>query len=71
MPGVSKFEKVLEQVENLSAEDQEALLDLIKRRHVERRRDEIAWNISAARQDHSTGATRMGTVDELMAESGD
>jgi hypothetical protein len=71
MPGVSKFEKALEQVENLSTEDQEALVDLMRRRHVERRRDEIALNISVSREEFVTGGTRTGTVEDLLAESGD
>lgn len=65
---VSQFEAVLESVEALSVEDQEALIDLVRRRLVERRRTEIAANIAKSKEEYQAGRVLRGTVDELMAE---
>jgi hypothetical protein len=62
------FDAVLESVEALSVEEQEALLDLVRRRLVERRRSEIAANMARAQEEYKTGKMFRGTVDELMAE---
>jgi hypothetical protein len=62
------FDAVIESVEALSVEEQEALLDLVRRRLVERRRAEIAANIARAQEEYKTGKMLRGTVDELMAE---
>ena len=40
------FDRILELVEEMSDEEQIALIDLIKRRRIEKRRDEIALNIA-------------------------
>lgn len=68
MKGNSLFEAVLESVEALSVEDQEALIDLIRRRLVEKRRAEIAANITKAQEEYQTGKVLRGNVDQLMAE---
>ncbi len=68
MTKVPTFDEVVEMVETLSEEDQEALLDLVRRRRVERRRAEIAVNIAKAREEYQTGQGIRGTVEQLMAE---
>lgn len=65
---VPHFEAVLESVEALSVEEQEVLIDLVRRRLVERRRTEIAANIAKAQEEYQAGKVRRGTVDELIAE---
>jgi len=68
MEHTSRFEAVLESVETLSADDQELLLDLIRKRLAERRRAEIATNIAESRAEYRAGRVHRGTVDDLMAE---
>jgi hypothetical protein len=68
MPTTSKFDEVLEQVEELSPPDQEALIDLIRKRLVERRRSEIADNINQSHQEYRAGQVRLSGVDDIMAE---
>ena len=68
MTQITSFNEILESVEQLSVEDQEALIDLVRRRLVERRRAEIAANIVKAQEEYQTGQVFRGTVDELMAE---
>lgn len=43
----SKFNEILEQIDNLSNEDREILIDVIKKKLVERRRNQIADNIKS------------------------
>lgn len=68
MTQITSFNEILESVEQLSVEDQEALIDLVRRRLVERRRAEIAANIVKAEEEYKTAQVFRGTVDELMAE---
>ncbi|HEY9823033.1 MAG TPA: hypothetical protein V6D35_20010 [Candidatus Sericytochromatia bacterium] len=68
MTQISDFNEILESVEKLSVEDQKALLDVVQRRLVERRRAEIAKNIVKAQEEYQAGQVIRGTVDELMAE---
>ncbi|MGC1309303.1 MAG: hypothetical protein WA885_18945 [Phormidesmis sp.] len=68
MPPVSKLDQVLESIEVLSFEDQEMLIDLVHRRLVERRRDEIAKHIAQAEKDHKTNRVFRGTVEDAIAE---
>ncbi|MEH2167656.1 MAG: hypothetical protein V7K41_13470 [Nostoc sp.] len=45
MTSFSRLDPVLESIENLSVDEQQALIDLIRHRLAERRRSEIAANI--------------------------
>jgi hypothetical protein len=69
-PSAMPFHEILEQVEHLSGEDQDALIDLIKRRRVEARRQEIAENIRKSKEEFEAGLARRGTIDQLMEEFG-
>lgn len=62
------FGEVLETVEQLSLEDQAALIDIIRRRIIEQRRSELAKDIQEAQKEFKAGNARPATPDELMAE---
>ena len=62
------FGEVLDGVEQLSLEDQEALTDIIRRRIIERRRAELAKDIREAQEEFKAGDARPVTPGELMAE---
>jgi U3 small nucleolar ribonucleoprotein component len=62
------FGEVLDTVEQLSLEDQEALTDIIRRRIIERRRAELAQDIQEAQEEFKAGNARLVTPDELIAE---
>ncbi|KAF3885919.1 MULTISPECIES: hypothetical protein [Nostocales] len=68
MTQASKFEQVLESVETLSIEEQEALIDLVQRRLAEQRRSEIAANIAQAQAEYQAGKVFRGTVEQIIAE---
>ncbi len=62
------FGEVLERAEQLSLEDQEALIDIVRRRLIEQRRVELAKDIREAQEELRAGNVRAVTVDELMRE---
>ncbi len=62
------FQQALDAVERLPAEDQETLVDIIRRRLIERRRAEIVRNAQATRQAFREGRARYGTVEDLRRD---
>lgn len=64
----SNFDRILENVESLSNEEKEALIDLVQKRLAENRRSEIAENIIQTKQEYVSGQVFRGTVDEAIAE---
>jgi hypothetical protein len=62
------FEEVLEVVDRLSLEEQETLVEIVHRRVIERRREELAREIQEAQKEFQAGQCRPTTPDELMAE---
>ncbi|MDZ8258469.1 hypothetical protein [Nostoc sp. ChiQUE01b] len=68
MTSVSKLDQVLESIEDLSVDEQETLIDLIRHRLAERRRSEIAANIAQAQVEYQTGKVFRGTVTQIMDE---
>ncbi|MGV0023722.1 hypothetical protein [Phormidesmis priestleyi] len=62
------FGGVLDAIESLSIEDQEALIALVQHRLIERRRTEIATNIALAKAEYQTGQVFRGTVEDAIAE---
>jgi hypothetical protein len=64
----SNFDEVLDRVEQLSLEDQVALIDVVKLRLVERRRREIAQNIADAKTEYKNGQAFRGSIDDVMAQ---
>ena len=62
------FEEVLEDIETLSLEDQEILIEILHRRIVERRREELAQDVQQARQEFQAGQCRPVTPEQLLNE---
>lgn len=62
------FQKALEIIESLPENQQGDLIDIIRRRLIEQRRERIADGIREAREEYTKGEVKMGTVDELMKE---
>jgi hypothetical protein len=68
MGNTSSFGKALETVDRLPLEDQEALIEILHRRIIERRRAELAKDIQDAQKEFKAGNAHPVTPDELMAE---
>lgn len=62
------FGEVLEAADQLSLEEQETLADILQRRIIERRRQDLAADVEAARREYRAGSCEAVTADELMAE---
>jgi hypothetical protein len=67
-PVSTPFQQALDIVERLPADDQEALIEVIRRRLIEQRRMEIARNARATVQAFREGRARYGTVDDLRRD---
>jgi len=59
---------VLDAVEQLTDEDQEAFADIIRQRQIERRRDEIARDAQESMAAYRAGLLPSYTVEEAIAE---
>ena len=62
------FHEVLDMVESLPEYQQEDLIDIIRRRLIEQRREKLADTIREAREEYTRGDVKKGTVDNLMKE---
>ena len=62
------FDTVLEIVEEMSDDEQLTLIELIRKHQTEKRRDQMARNISQANDDYARDDVFRGSVDEIMAE---
>lgn len=64
----SVFGEVLEAADRLSPEEKEALIEVLQRRLIDERREEIAREIAATRREFQAGECRPTTPDDLMKE---
>ena len=62
---LTPFQQALDVIEQFPTDDQEALIEIIRRRLVEQRRAEIARNARATIQAFREGRARCGTIDDL------
>ena len=62
------FGEILEAADNLPIADQESLRDILTKRIIERRRNELAQEIREARKEYEAGQCKPVTPDELMTE---
>ncbi|MDZ7960721.1 MAG: hypothetical protein RMY34_23040 [Aulosira sp. DedQUE10] len=62
------FQTVIEYVEALSTEEQDLLLELISKRRIEQRRQDIARNAAQTLKAMKTGTAKHGTLVDLRAD---
>ena len=62
------FQEALEIVESLPQEQRTSLMEIVKRRLTEERRDQLVQSIKSAREEYKRGRIQKGTVDDLMNE---
>ncbi|MBM4459304.1 MAG: hypothetical protein FJ011_16350 [Chloroflexi bacterium] len=62
------FQNALDVIERLPAEDQETLIEIIRRRMIEQRRAEIARNAQVTLQAFREGRASYGTVEDLRRD---
>ncbi|HEX5720160.1 MAG TPA: hypothetical protein VF179_28645 [Thermoanaerobaculia bacterium] len=64
----TSFQRALEMIEGLPEEQQQDLVEIVRNRQRERRREALAASIAQAREELARGEVRRGTVDDLMAD---
>lgn len=63
-----QFHQILEIIDSLSLDEQDDLINIIRHRQIEKRREEIAKNIVQARQDYQQGKVFRGNIDDIITE---
>jgi hypothetical protein len=61
-----RFGEILDAADQLSIEEQETLVEVLHRRVVDLRREELASEIERARQEHEAGKCRPATAAEIV-----
>lgn len=64
----TSFQQALDLIEGLPEEQQQDLVEIVRNRQRERRRDALAAGIAQARQELTRGEVRRGTADDLLAD---
>ena len=62
------FDEALEIIESFPEEQKESIIEIVKRRLSEERRERLAQTVKEAREEYARGEVRRGTVDDLMLE---
>jgi len=68
MENFMPFGEILEEVDKLPIGDQETLRDILAKRIIERRREQLASEIKEARGEYKAGQCKAVTTDEIMSE---
>jgi hypothetical protein len=68
MQATTAFEEVLEKVDTMPLEEQELIIEILKNRYREKRREEILENAKKTLEEHKKGLTSKGTVADLLKE---
>jgi hypothetical protein len=64
----SSFQELIESVEALPIEDREILMEIVNKRIIEQRREELVADMEASLQAYRQGDVRSGTVDDLLKD---
>ena len=67
----STFDEVLDAIERLPTEQQEDLIDVVRKRLAARGRARILADVRGAEADHAAGRSRVATVEKIMREIGE
>jgi hypothetical protein len=62
------FDEALEIIESFPEEQKESIIEIVKRRLTEERRERLAQIVKEAREEYARGEVRRGTVNDLMLE---
>ena len=66
---MKSYGQVLDSIAALPEEQQESLLDIVRKRLAERRRDALVKSVGAARREFKTGKLRPATPAEIMRKA--
>jgi hypothetical protein len=63
-----RFAEVLDAADQLSLDEQVTLVDVLNRRLVERRRDQLAEEIQQARREYAAGECKPATPEQIFKD---
>lgn len=63
------FADVVDAADKLSVDEQQTLLEILRRRVAERNRAEIVRDVERGRAEHARGQSRAATVAEILDEA--
>ena len=62
------FDQILEKIDTMPLEEQELIIEILKNRYREKRREEILKNAEITLEEHKKGLTSKGAVADLLKE---
>ena len=62
------LDEILGKLDEMPLEDQDLLVELIRNRYKEKRREDILANAQQTLEEHKEGLTSKGTVSDLLRE---
>jgi hypothetical protein len=62
------FADVVDAASNLSIDEQESLMEILRQRMIEKGRERILADIEASRRDYREGRCRVATPEEIVKE---
>ena len=68
LPNPIRFSDLVDAVDQLSLEEQMALIEIVRRRLIEHRRDQLADEIQEAQRDLRAGRCQPATPDEILRD---
>jgi hypothetical protein len=63
------FADVVDAADKLSLDEQQALLEIIRRRITERNRAQLVRDVESSRAEHVSGRSRSATVTQILDEA--
>jgi hypothetical protein len=64
----SSFQELIESVEALPLDDRQLLIDIVNKRIIEQRRDELVLDMEESLNAYKKREVRVGTVDDLFRD---
>ncbi len=62
----SNLDQILDEIASLSLDEQEILINIVKQRHIERKREQILRDSRETMRAHKKRLAKRGTVDDLL-----
>lgn len=65
---VSRLDQILDEIAALPLEDQEILIGIAQKRHLEKKREKILREGKETLRAHKKGLAKIGTLDDLIKD---
>ena len=62
------LDQILDEIASLSLDEQEMLVDILKKRNIEQKRLRVAREVKEAQREHKKGLTQRGTIEDLIKD---